>query len=65
MIGTSTFIMFFLMYQLDGSRDVQPQPTRRVAGDGGVMSVVMLAFMWSMYPGRPRHVPDQIAIQQR
>jgi uncharacterized protein (DUF305 family) len=55
MIGTSTFIMFFLMYQLVYSVDHAMFSLNRLVASlvmGCVMSVVMLAFMWSMYPGR-------------
>jgi uncharacterized protein (DUF305 family) len=55
MIATSTFIMFFLMYQLIYSIDHAMFSFNRLIASlvmGCVMSVVMLAFMWSMYPGR-------------
>lgn len=55
MIGISTFIMFFLMYQLVYSTDHAMFSLNRLIASlvmGCVMSVVMLAFMWSMYPGR-------------
>jgi hypothetical protein len=55
MIATSTLIMFFLMYQLIYSMDHAMFSLNRLVASlvmGCVMSVVMLAFMWSMYPGR-------------
>jgi uncharacterized protein (DUF305 family) len=55
MIATSTFIMFFLMYQLIYSVDHAMFSVNRFVASlvmGCVMAVVMLAFMWSMYPGR-------------
>jgi hypothetical protein len=51
MIGTSTFIMFFLTYQLIYSIDHAMFSLNRLFASlvmGYVMSVVMLAFMWSM-----------------
>ncbi|MDI5889538.1 DUF305 domain-containing protein [Halomonas rhizosphaerae] len=54
MIATSTFIMFFLMYQLVYSFDHAMLSTNRLIASlvmGCVMTVVMLAFMWSMYKG--------------
>jgi hypothetical protein len=44
MIGTSTFVMFFLMYQLIYSLDHAMFSINRL-----VASLVMLSFMWSMY----------------
>lgn len=54
MIVVSTFIMFFLMYQLVYSFDHAMFSVNRLLASlvmGCVMTVVMLAFMWSMYPG--------------
>ncbi|MBS9405540.1 DUF305 domain-containing protein [Halomonas sp. TRM85114] len=54
MIATSTFIMFFLMYQLVYSFDHAMLSINRVIASlvmGCVMTLVMLAFMWSMYKG--------------
>ncbi len=54
MIATSTFIMFFLMYQLVFSLDHATFSTNRLIASllmGCVMAVVMLAFMWPMYKG--------------
>jgi hypothetical protein len=54
MIGTSTFIMFFLMYQLVYSFDHAIFSLNRLTASlvmGCVMSIVMLVFMWSMYKG--------------
>jgi hypothetical protein len=54
MISTSTFIMFFLMYQLVYSLDhVMFSLNRFIASlvMGSVMTVVMLSFMWPMYKG--------------
>ena len=55
MIGTSTVIMFFLMYQLIYSTDHAMFSVTRLVSSlvmGCVMTVVMLAFMWSMYHGQ-------------
>lgn len=55
MIATSTFIMFFLMYQLVYSFDHALFSVNRMIASlvmGCVMTVVMLSFMWSMYKGR-------------
>ena len=55
MIGTSTLIMFFLMYQLIYSVDHAMLSLNRLIASlvmGCVMSVVMLSFMWSMYSGK-------------
>ena len=52
MIATSTFIMFFLMYQLVYSLDHAMLSLNRLIASlamGCVMTVVMLGFMWSMY----------------
>jgi len=54
MIATSTFIMFFLMYQLIYTIDHATFSVNRLIAAlvmGAVMSVVMLGFMWSMYSG--------------
>lgn len=54
MIATSTFIMFFLMYQLIYSLDHATFSLNRLAASlvmGCVMTLVMLSFMWSMYKG--------------
>jgi hypothetical protein len=55
MIAVSTFIMFFLMYQLVYSFDHAMFSVNRFVASlvmGCVMTVVMLAFMWSMYKGQ-------------
>lgn len=54
MIATSTFIMFFLMYQLIYTTDHALFSMNRFIASllmGCVMTVVMLGFMWSMYRG--------------
>nr|WP_297354145.1 DUF305 domain-containing protein [uncultured Caldimonas sp.] len=54
MIATSTVIMFFLMYQLVYRFDDGLFSMNRLIASlvmGCVMTVVMLAFMWSMYRG--------------
>lgn len=54
MIATSTVIMFFLMYQLIYSTEHATFSMNRLVASlvmGCVMTVVMLAFMWSMYHG--------------
>ncbi len=54
MIATSTFIMFFLMYQLVFSMDHATFSLSRLVASllmGCVMAVVMLGFMWPMYDG--------------
>lgn len=54
MIATSTFIMFFLMYQLVYTIDHAMFSLNRLIASlvmGCVMTVVMLSFMWSMYKG--------------
>ena len=54
MIATSTFIMFFLMYQLVySSEHLMFSLNRLIAAFimGFVMTMVMLGFMWSMYKG--------------
>ena len=55
MIATSTFIMFFLMYQLIYTFDHARFSVNRLVASlvmGCVMTAVMLAFMWSMYRGK-------------
>lgn len=54
-ISMSTFIMFFLMYQLVYSADHLTFSVNRLISAlvmGSVMTVVMLAFMWSMFEGK-------------
>ena len=54
MIFTSTFVMFFLMYQLVYTPDHALFSVNRLIASlvmGCVMTVVMLGFMWSMYQG--------------
>ena len=54
MIATSTFIMFFLMYQLVYSSEHLMFSVNRLVASiimGAVMTLVMLGFMWSMYRG--------------
>ena len=55
MIATSTIIMFFLMYQLVYSADHAMFSLNRLLSSlimGAVMTIVMLGFMWKMYPGQ-------------
>jgi hypothetical protein len=55
MIVTSVAIMFFLMYQLVYSSDHLLFSLNRLVASlvaGCVMVIVMLGFMWSMYPGK-------------
>jgi hypothetical protein len=55
MIAASTFIMFFLMYQLIYSVDHALFSVNRLVASlvmACSMAVVMLGFMWSMYRGR-------------
>jgi hypothetical protein len=55
MIATSTFLMFFFMYQLVYSFDHATFSVNRLVASlvmGCVMTVVMLCFMSSMYKGR-------------
>lgn len=55
MIATSTFVMFFLMYQLVYSFDHATFSVNRLIAAlvmGCVMTVVMLSFMWPMYKGQ-------------
>ena len=54
MIATSTFIMFFLMYQLVYSSEHLMFSLNRLLAAlimGSVMTIIMLGFMWSMYKG--------------
>lgn len=55
MIAASTFIMFFLMYQLIYSFDHATFSINRLVASlvmGSVMTVVMLSFMWPMYKSK-------------
>lgn len=55
MIATSTFIMFFLMYQLIYTTDHAFFSINRFIASlvmGSVMTIVMLGFMWPMYKGK-------------
>ena len=55
MITTSVVIMFFLMYQLVYSADHAAFSLNRLLASlvmGGIMTAVMLAFMWEMYQPR-------------
>lgn len=55
MIGVSTVIMFFLMYQLVYTWDDALFSINRLLAAlvmGCVMTAVMLAFMWQMYQGQ-------------
>lgn len=55
MIATSTFIMFFLMYQLVYVTDHAMFSLNRLVASlvmGCIMTIVMLSFMWSMYKGK-------------
>jgi hypothetical protein len=59
MVATSTFIMFFLMYQLVYTADHATFSLNRTIASlvmGCVMVVVMLGFMWPMYKGRAAKV---------
>ncbi|MEO8547351.1 MAG: DUF305 domain-containing protein [Sphingomicrobium sp.] len=54
MIATSTFVMFFLMYQAIYSIDHALFSQTRMWSSvvmGAVMALIMLGFMWSMYRG--------------
>jgi len=54
MIVTSTFIMFFLMYQLVYEADHLTFSVNRLIASlvmGAVMTLVMLGYMWPMYRG--------------
>lgn len=64
MIATSTVVMFFLMYHLIYSLDHATFSLNRLIAAllmGAVMAVIMLAFMWSMYPGRTAKVVVLVA----
>ncbi len=55
MIATSTAVMFLLMYQLVYSPDHATFSLNRLLASlimGAVMTMVMLGFMWKMYPGQ-------------
>lgn len=55
MIAASTVIMFFLMYQLVYSAEHTMFSLNRLLASlimGGVMTALMLAFMWKMYQPR-------------
>lgn len=55
MVGTSTVVMFFLMYQLIYSTDHAMFSVNRLVASlvmGCVMSILMLSFMWPMYRGQ-------------
>jgi hypothetical protein len=59
MIATSTVIMFFLMYQLIYTVDHALFSVNRLVASvvmGSVMTIVMLAYMWSMYEGVGRKI---------
>lgn len=59
MIATSTVIMFFLMYQLVYSLDHAMFSMNRLVASlvmACVMTLVMLAFMWSMYQGQATRI---------
>jgi len=52
MIAASTVVMFFLMYQLVYSAEHAMFSVNRLLASlimGGVMTAIMLAFMWNMY----------------
>jgi hypothetical protein len=54
-IATSTFVMFFLMYQLVYSADHATFSVNRLIAAlvmGSVMAVVMVGFMWPMLKGQ-------------
>jgi uncharacterized protein (DUF305 family) len=54
MIGASTLVMFFLMYQMIYSIDHAMFSINRLIASlvmGCVMAIVMLSFMWSSYRG--------------
>ena len=64
MIGASTFIMFFLMYQLIYSFDHAMFSVNRLIASlvmGCVMTIVMLGFMWSMYKGQGTKIAVLVA----
>ena len=55
MIATSTLVMFFLMYQLVYDPAHATFSMNRLMSSlvsGSVMAVIMLSFMWMMYPDR-------------
>jgi len=55
MVAVSTFVMFFLMYQLVYETGHLLFSINRLVAAlvmGAVMTIVMLAFMWSRYEGR-------------
>lgn len=55
MIATSSAIMFLLTYQLVYTPDHATLSLNRLLMSlimGGVMAVVMVGYMWSMYPGQ-------------
>ena len=54
MVATSVVVMFFLMYQLVYDVDHAMFSTNRLLSSlimGGVMTAIMLAYMWRMYEG--------------
>jgi hypothetical protein len=56
MVATSTLVMFVLMYQLIYAPEHAMFSMNRLVASlvmGCVMTIVMLAFMWSMYQGMP------------
>lgn len=64
MVATSTFIMFFLMYQLIYTIDHALFSLNRTIASlvmGCVMAVVMLGFMWSMYKGKAAKIAVVLA----
>ncbi len=59
MIATSTFVMFFLMYQLVYTFDHALFSLNRLMASlimGCVMAVIMLGYMWPMYHGNGKKV---------
>ena len=59
MILTSVVVMFFLMYQLVYAWDHATFSRNRLIASlvmGCVMTVIMLAYMWSMYKGKATKV---------
>lgn len=59
MIGTSTIVMFFMMYQLVYRADHAFFSFNRFLSSlimGGVMTAIMLVFMWRMYKPRPAKI---------
>jgi hypothetical protein len=64
MIAVSTFIMFFLMYQLISSTDHALFSVNRLIASlvmGCVMAVVMQGFMWRMYEGKGTKISVVVA----